>query len=541
VWKSTTEGQSWERISPDLTRHDPATMGPSGGPITLDQTGVETYATVFTIAPSPLDGQTIWTGSDDGLVQVTRDGGKAWENVTPKDLPECLITKKLEAGDYRVRYHECPECGDWITLERDNLVGWQDAGTEGEAERGACWRCLTCQKTFDDAARAKAHRRAVLVHRGQTVDNDGAVLGAFPDTSTLGFRWSAGNNLFLSAAFLAGEEWRALRVADKDGANRKLCQQSWVVPPPLVKDFDEAITIESIEERSNASPRGLVPAWAQLITVGCDLGKRIHHWVAVAWALNGDGHVIDYGVVDTHSDRLGEERGIENGLEQVNDLTANGWTVTGSGNVMRLTAGGADSGGPAWDRFVHAFCKRHPKFVATKGVGVTQEERRRHYTAPRSTGNIVLKVGDQYHWVRLKHPRGTNLLEFNTDHFKTWVHLRLQTPDGEPGTLRIFGTPAEHRSFAAHLASEQEIIDRETGLPRWVRINRNNHYLDALVLAAVVARTKGVAAAPVAADGPTVTLEVIEATTAPKRGVVPQGAGNVHLNRGGRGRIRSKY
>ena len=57
VWKTTNEGQSWERISPDLTRHDPATLGPSGGPITLDQTGVETYATVFTLAPSPLDGR----------------------------------------------------------------------------------------------------------------------------------------------------------------------------------------------------------------------------------------------------------------------------------------------------------------------------------------------------------------------------------------------------------------------------------------------------------------------------------------------------
>ena len=55
LWKTTNEGQSWERISPDLTRADPATLGPSGGPITLDQTGVETYATIFTIAPSPKD------------------------------------------------------------------------------------------------------------------------------------------------------------------------------------------------------------------------------------------------------------------------------------------------------------------------------------------------------------------------------------------------------------------------------------------------------------------------------------------------------
>jgi photosystem II stability/assembly factor-like uncharacterized protein len=100
VWKTTNEGKSWQRISPDLTRHDPATMGPSGGPITLDQTGVETYATVFTIAPSPHDGQTIWAGSDDGLIHVTRDGGKAWENVTPRGLPEFARISLIEVSPH---------------------------------------------------------------------------------------------------------------------------------------------------------------------------------------------------------------------------------------------------------------------------------------------------------------------------------------------------------------------------------------------------------------------------------------------------------
>ena len=100
VWKSTTEGQSWQRISPDLTRHDPSTMGPSGGPITLDQTGVETYATIFTLAPSPLDGAVIWAGSDDGLVHVTRDGGKSWNKVTPADLPDFTRISLIEASPH---------------------------------------------------------------------------------------------------------------------------------------------------------------------------------------------------------------------------------------------------------------------------------------------------------------------------------------------------------------------------------------------------------------------------------------------------------
>ncbi len=100
VWRTTDEGQSWERISPDLTRHDPATLGPSGGPITLDQTGVETYATVFTIAPSPLDGRVLWTGSDDGVVSVTRNGGRNWLDVTPQGLPAFTRISLIEASPH---------------------------------------------------------------------------------------------------------------------------------------------------------------------------------------------------------------------------------------------------------------------------------------------------------------------------------------------------------------------------------------------------------------------------------------------------------
>ena len=101
LWRTTNEGQSWERISPDLTRHDPKTMAASGGPITKDNTGVETYAVIFTIAPSHQDVNTIWTGSDDGLVHVTRDGGRTWNDVTPSGLPEFARISLIEASPHR--------------------------------------------------------------------------------------------------------------------------------------------------------------------------------------------------------------------------------------------------------------------------------------------------------------------------------------------------------------------------------------------------------------------------------------------------------
>lgn len=88
VFKTTNEGESYTAISPDLTRNDPRTLGASGGPITKDQTGVETYGTVFAIAESPIAKGTIWAGTDDGLVHVSRNGGLTWTNVTPALLKE---------------------------------------------------------------------------------------------------------------------------------------------------------------------------------------------------------------------------------------------------------------------------------------------------------------------------------------------------------------------------------------------------------------------------------------------------------------------
>ncbi len=93
---STNEGSSWQLISPDLTRNDPSKMGSSGGPITQDNTSVEYYCTIFAAAESPLVEGLIYTGSDDGLVHVSQDGGKSWTNVTPKDWPEWMMVNSIE-------------------------------------------------------------------------------------------------------------------------------------------------------------------------------------------------------------------------------------------------------------------------------------------------------------------------------------------------------------------------------------------------------------------------------------------------------------
>ena len=102
VHRTTDGGQTWQNISPDLTRHDPSTLKPSGGPITLDNTGAEVYATVFAFAESSVKAGVLWAGSDDGLVHVSKDDGKSWQKVTPVALPDWAMISYVEPSHFDV-------------------------------------------------------------------------------------------------------------------------------------------------------------------------------------------------------------------------------------------------------------------------------------------------------------------------------------------------------------------------------------------------------------------------------------------------------
>ena len=100
LWRTTDGGTNWDALSPDLTRADPMTLGHSGGPITGDMNGPEVYATIFAVGPGKVDIDVIWTGSDDGLVHVTRDGGESWKNVTPPDMPDFGRVSLIDASAF---------------------------------------------------------------------------------------------------------------------------------------------------------------------------------------------------------------------------------------------------------------------------------------------------------------------------------------------------------------------------------------------------------------------------------------------------------
>ena len=119
-------------ISPDLTYNDKNTQVNSGGALTRDQTSVEYYGTVFTIAESPRTAGVIWAGSDDGLVHVTRDGGKTWTNVTPKGIPEWSRISLIEASHFSPgtayvasNHYQMDDMKPYIYRTTDYGASWQ--------------------------------------------------------------------------------------------------------------------------------------------------------------------------------------------------------------------------------------------------------------------------------------------------------------------------------------------------------------------------------------------------------------------------------
>ncbi|MGB7282321.1 MAG: hypothetical protein WBE13_08680, partial [Candidatus Acidiferrum sp.] len=106
VMKSDDYGKTWARISPDLTRNVASTEAPSGGPVDLDHSSAEVYPGLSALAVSPMDGDVIWAGSDDGLVHVTTDGGREWKAVNPPGLPEqsWITSIQPSSGDRSTAY-----------------------------------------------------------------------------------------------------------------------------------------------------------------------------------------------------------------------------------------------------------------------------------------------------------------------------------------------------------------------------------------------------------------------------------------------------
>lgn len=410
---------------------------------------------------------------------------------------ECTVSteegrtwRELKAGTDSAVILPCPHCDKWGSPEREQLRGWQEAKDVLEARAVTHLYCPRCGVAWSEDDRAAANARGVLLHRGQDLADDGrAVVGAAAPALTFAMRFTAANNLLVPMARVAEEEFNAPRTTDPGLAERKLRQFYWTLP--LEPD---AITLSEIDAAAIAArtvpcARGRVPADATKITVGIDPGKWNSHWVALAWRGAGaTPHVFDYGVLDVPSASMAVEHALLTALRRFRDeIAAVGWPVVGEGEqqLMRPALTLVDSGD--WESTVVAFAlESGSAYFPAKGFGIKQ-------IAPGG------KLSKEPGYLVVPQAAGHQLCEINADFWKSWLHARIQTPivrdavtgavSVQPGGFSLFaGTLMEHLTFAKHLTAEkreEEFVAGKGLVTKWVRLNRNNHYLDATCLACV--------------------------------------------------------
>jgi photosystem II stability/assembly factor-like uncharacterized protein len=160
VWRTTNGGLDWTKISGDLTKHDPATLGHSGGPITGDMNGPEVYATVFALAPSKVDVNVIWAGSDDGMIHVTRNGGKTWTDVTPPGMPQFGRVSIIDASAFNA--------GTAYAAVKRPLLGDQAPYLFRTHDFGKSWTKITSGLKANDYTHVirEDHKRRSMLYAG---------------------------------------------------------------------------------------------------------------------------------------------------------------------------------------------------------------------------------------------------------------------------------------------------------------------------------------------------------------------------------------
>ena len=406
------------------------------------------------------------------------------------------IWQEVKSGSDSRIMRPCVHCGVYVAPEREHLTGWQGAASEEEAAEAAHFTCPSCNAEWSDSDRAEAWPEAVLLHKGQEVDKGGIITGELPKTQTLGFRWSAVDNPFVTAGDLGAEEWLAYRSRDRENAEKKQRQFVWTLPYEL-PDIDlTPLEAEDVENRTKHLKKGIVPDDAIAITIGIDTGKRALHWTAIAVLPEGGSHVVEYGVQPVRADELGVRRGLLESLTSLSNYFAKGWQ-TAAGRKQKPSQVWIDSGWHEHTDAVYGFCTEINQamnlpfgseiFRPSKGYGEGQRGTGRYLT-PQPKIKDVVYVGREFHISRVRRNGrvvgGVFLVHMNSDNWKSETHQRLSMPKADPLAITLYEAAsfAEHTEWSKHLTAEKQVEKFMPGRGNvvvWERIDRNNHWLDA--------------------------------------------------------------
>lgn len=390
---------------------------------------------------------------------------------------DAFIWAEYQAGTCSKIVHKCRSCEQWVSPEREHLIGWQDAVDEIEAAEKACFICPECGIHYSEQDRIEMNADAKLLHKGQEITPDGEIVGSPPRTRKLGFRWSAFQNLLCSTEYIAVKEWRAANSEDPETAEIAVKQQVWAIPAKVdnVEKTDLTAGIirgsdTNYRGRVTGSNRGEIPPDTQCVTAAIDIGLRFHSW-SVCAHIHGQSHRSDYGFHETPMpDVVGEETAIKSGLNELLKRLDSDYDIA---------IGLVDCGNwPDWVIETVLAFEGRGLWLPSRGVP--------RYVHPYSDEQKKTKIPPEHSQDQWYYDPVRGVVNFNPDWWKHRVHARWMVKPGNQQFCSLFGTdPREHNEFAKQLLAEEfrrELTRNGNVKETWFKVHRDNHQFDCEVL-----------------------------------------------------------
>jgi len=422
-----------------------------GDPLGLVEARGDTYAD-FTVG--------VVSTPSMGMTEIERDEASGLEfwAVADTDDVKSPIWRLWQEG---TRHHwtwRCPHCAEWF-VPRFALMQWPKNATPAQGRREAWLKCPNHGCVIEEHHKSQMNARGVHVAPGQTIDNDGTVIGEPPDSSTLSFWISGLASPFVSFGQRVENYLTAFRSNESAKIQTSINSQFGEV---YIDGVGDVPPWESIYENRLGYRKNTVPEAVRYLTFGGDVQKNRIIWVVRGWGYRATSWLVANGELmgntaepDVWSD-LGEL------LQTPIDETLIKLAFVDSGFRP-----GKKEGVPV--NRVYEFCRRHRRFVfPTKGSS---------HIMLRPLVKATIEVTQQGKVA----PYGLELIRLDTDHWKSFVHERLRWPHDQPGAWHIHNDISE--DYCRQLVAEARVMT-PSGKPQWVQRSRENHYLDAEAMAA---------------------------------------------------------
>lgn len=380
-------------------------------------------------------------------------------------------------GTMSMPHFECPGCREYISPDRCDLIGWQDAKSQLEAREKSRFACPCCGYVIEEAQRKRLLQDMIVLHHGQTVDN-GVIVGDMPPTTHFSYRFTASTNMFADAGAIGQEEWD---VAHEKDVGRKASKGRWISQalfaiPSDGSEFEvDPLDGNALLQRVRSPQFGMVKAGSKFLCAGVDVRKTQVHWSVMAFGAGSGPQVVQWGVERVLQD-IPFEEALKIAGTQLQHRFREGFHVDGSTQKMSVSLTMMDSG---WQTdAVRHICDQDPFWMSVMGRGSGYLKNAK-YISPSKLSSSVLYIGDKMH---LEHVDGHWKCQLDANRWKSKLYEALRLPPDDGYSLTFPASPdALLREYVAHLLSEKQVIEQKGGESMIIFEDASgpNHWFDA--------------------------------------------------------------